>query len=81
MCTLLLKGSERSIAVAIRSFNVEVSRVAEQVSQSNIGLMRLKFWEDAVDKCYSKDVLQVPKHPVAVELFKVLSQFQLGMFC
>ncbi|ENN76314.1 hypothetical protein HUJ04_002486 [Dendroctonus ponderosae] len=78
MCTLLLKGSARSIAVAVRSFNVEVSRVAEQVSQSNIGLMRLKFWEEAVDKCYSKDILQVPKHPVAVELFKAISKVNLS---
>lgn len=70
-CTLLLKGTARSCAIAVRSFNVEVSRVSQQVSQSSIGEMRLKFWEDLVEKCFTKDVKNVPQHPVAVELFKV----------
>lgn len=72
MCTLLLRGNARSNAFAIRGFNVEVARVAEQVSQANIGLMRLKFWEEAIVKCFSKDPQQVPRHPVAIELYKVI---------
>lgn len=71
-CTLLLKNSARACAFAVRGFNVEVSRVAEQVSQDTIGLMRLKFWEETVDKCFTKDVKKVPQHPVAVEIYKVL---------
>ena len=71
ICTLLLKGTARSCAIAVRSFNVEVSRVSQQVSQSSIGEMRLKFWEDLVEKCFTKDDKNVPQHPVAVELFKV----------
>lgn len=73
ICTLLLPGSARSNAFAVRGFNVEVARVAEQVSQANIGLMRLKFWEEAIDKCCTKDPRQVPQHPVAIELYKVVS--------
>lgn len=73
ICTLLLKNQARSVAIAIRSLNVELAKVAEQVSQESIGLMRLKFWDEVIDKCYTKDFKQVAKHPVAMELFKVLS--------
>lgn len=71
MCTLLLQNTGRSNAFAIRSFNVEVARVPEQVSQQNTALMRFKFWEETIEKCLTKDVKIIPKHPVAMELFKV----------
>ncbi|KAJ8962985.1 hypothetical protein NQ317_003799 [Molorchus minor] len=72
ICTLLLKNSARSCAFAVRGFNVEVARIAEQVSQEATGLMRLQFWEDTVKACYLHDLRAVPKHPVAMELFKDL---------
>lgn len=71
MCTLLLKDSIRMSAFAVRGFNVEVARVGEQTSDSHIGLMRLKFWEDTINNCFTKDATKVPKHPVAIELHKV----------
>ncbi|KAF7283456.1 NADH dehydrogenase (ubiquinone) complex I, assembly factor 6 homolog sicily [Rhynchophorus ferrugineus] len=77
VCTILLKNIPRSVALAVRSFNVEVSRVAEQVSQETIGLMRLKFWEEAIDKCYSGNIKYVPKHPVTTELYKAISKANL----
>ncbi|KAK9693892.1 Squalene/phytoene synthase [Popillia japonica] len=70
MCVLLLKNTARSSAVAVRSFNIEVARISEQVTQKNTGLMRLKFWEDLIDKVFTKDATKVPQHPVAIELFK-----------
>lgn len=69
--SILLKNSLRACALAIRSFNVEIARVAEHVSQEHIAQMRLKFWEDTVTKCLGTDLKVVPKHPVAFELFKV----------
>ncbi|KAL1490943.1 hypothetical protein ABEB36_011612 [Hypothenemus hampei] len=78
LCTLLLQNLARSVALAVRGLNVEISRVTEQVSQVNTGLMRLKFWEEAIDKCYLKDFKQVPKHPVAIELFKAISRTNLS---
>ncbi|KAJ8951179.1 hypothetical protein NQ314_007719 [Rhamnusium bicolor] len=77
ICTLLLQNRSRSGAFAIRSFNVEVARVAEQVSRDTIGLMRLQFWEDTIEKCFSKDIRVVPKHPVAIELYKANSTSKL----
>lgn len=51
--------------------------MAEQVTQTSIGLMRLKFWEDALEKCYKNDVNQIPKHPVAMELYKANQRAKL----
>lgn len=72
MCTLLLKGTALANAFAIRGFNIEVARVADQVSDSKIGLMRLKFWDEVVDSCFSaKHTKEIPHHPVSLDLFKV----------
>jgi NADH dehydrogenase [ubiquinone] 1 alpha subcomplex assembly factor 6 len=76
--TLLLKKASRSCAFAVRSFNVEVARVAEQVSEKDIGLMRIKFWEDTLDKCFAKDVSKIPRHPVALELSKAVTAYKLS---
>ncbi|KAF5288971.1 hypothetical protein FQA39_LY03850 [Lamprigera yunnana] len=77
ICTLLLKGSLRTSAFAVRSFNVEISKIAEQTSQPSLALMRMKFWEDAINNCYSKNINKVPKQPVALELFKAITASNL----
>lgn len=33
--------------------------------------MRFKFWEETIETCLTRDSKSVPKHPVAMELFKV----------
>ena len=68
---LWLKRDARSCAFAVRSFNIEVSRIAEQVTQREIGLMRIQFWDDVVNHCFSNESRKIPRHPVAIELFKV----------
>lgn len=72
MCTLLLKRTALANAFAIRGFNIEVARVADQVSDPKIGLVRLKFWDEVVDSCFSaKEAREVPRHPVSLDLFNV----------
>lgn len=71
VCTLLLQNTSRSNAFALRGFNIEIAKIAEQVSQQTMALMRFKFWEESLDKCLSTDVENVPKHPVAMEIYKV----------
>lgn len=71
LCTLLLPSHSRTSAFAIRAFNIEVAKVQDQVSDPHIGQMRMKFWEETVDKIY---VDHAPSHPVAVELHHVSTQ-------
>lgn len=58
----------RPIAFAIRAFNTEVALVEDQVRDSNIGLMRLKFWEEALNEIYDD---KPPKNPTSLELHRV----------
>lgn len=73
----MLKNSARTNGIAIRAFNVEISRVQDQISDSKIGLMRMQFWEDALDKCFSNSN-KIPNHPVVIELHRVRERF--GVF-
>ena len=71
MCTLLLPSQSRTSAFAIRAFNTEVAKVQDQVTEPHLGQIRMKFWEETVDKIYVNDP---PSHPVAVELHRVSAQ-------
>lgn len=68
LCTLLLPKAARSAAFAVRAFNIEVARVADQTSEGNLAAMRMKFWEESLDKLYGN---KAPEHPVALELARV----------
>lgn len=68
LCTLLLSHNIKSVAFAVRAFNVEVAQVEDQVSDSRIGAMRFQFWTDALNKIYNNNP---PRNPVALELHRV----------
>lgn len=74
LCTLLLKTNARSSAIAIRAFNVEIARLQDQVSNSQIGTMRFKFWEDAIEQCFSKTNKKIPNHPIILELNRIIQK-------
>ncbi|XP_031633999.1 NADH dehydrogenase (ubiquinone) complex I, assembly factor 6 homolog [Contarinia nasturtii] len=79
LATLLIKGqSERRGAFAVRAFNVEIAKVAGSVSDEKIGQMRLKFWYDALNKIYDKDVnKKLPDHPVIYEVNNAVGEYKL----
>lgn len=75
LCTLLLSNQSRPSAFAIRAFNIEVARIEDQVSDPRLGQMRMKFWEDSVEKIFANDA---PKHPVALELYRASKKHKLS---
>ncbi|KAG8224608.1 hypothetical protein J437_LFUL009175 [Ladona fulva] len=75
LCTLLVSESIRTTAFAVRAFNTEVARVSDVVSNTNIAQMRLKFWEEAVEKIFSNNP---PEHPVAKEIYRALNKHKLS---
>ncbi|XP_033216762.1 NADH dehydrogenase (ubiquinone) complex I, assembly factor 6 [Belonocnema kinseyi] len=75
LCTLLLPNEIRSVAIAIRAFNVEVATVEDQVRDTRNGLLRLKFWEDAINGVYEDSP---PKTPTALELHRTLKKCKLS---
>src|SRR5437660_10516162 len=72
--TLFLPQAQRRALLAIYAFNVEISRVREQVSQPLPGEMRLQWWTDMLDGAGHGGV---EGNPVAAELQLAISNFRL----
>lgn len=73
--TLLLPSNVRTSAIAIRAFNIEIANVHDIVSDIRIGQMRMKFWEETLEKLYKDDVA---KHPVASLLHCAVKRHKLS---
>ncbi|PDT77328.1 phytoene/squalene synthase family protein [Bradyrhizobium sp. C9] len=72
--TLFLPGPERRALLAIYAFNIEVSRVHEQVSQPLPGEMRLQWWTDMLAGAGHGGV---EGNPVAAELLYAIRNYRL----
>ena len=55
--------------LAIRAFNLEIARIADTVSTSQVGALRLQFWRDNINAAFAG---RPPKQPVAILLSHVL---------
>jgi 15-cis-phytoene synthase len=72
--TLFVPGEQRRALLAIHAFNVEISRVREQVSQPLPGEIRLQWWTDMLA---GSDHGGVAGNPVAAELRLAIRSFGL----
>lgn len=68
MCTLLLPKSLRATAFAIRAFNIEISKIQENVTEPHIGPMRIKFWDECIDDIFKGKPVN---HPILNEIYYV----------
>ncbi|GAA0175311.1 hypothetical protein LIER_28503 [Lithospermum erythrorhizon] len=75
LCLLELPPDMRRAAFALRAFNVETARAMDVASDPKIGLMRLLWWKDAVDKIFSNKLIE---HPVAQALTSVLPEHKMS---
>lgn len=75
LCLLQLPPNMRRAAFALRAFNVETSRAMDVASDPKIGLMRLLWWQDAIDKIFSNKLIE---HPVAQTLASVLAEHKIS---
>lgn len=72
--TLFLPPVQRRALLAIYAFNVEISRVREQVSQPLPGEMRLQWWTDMLEGAGHGGV---EGNPVAAELLHTIGEYRL----
>jgi phytoene synthase len=72
--TLFMPPIQRRALLAIHAFNVEISRVREQVSQPLPGEIRLQWWTDMLE---GQGRGGVEGNPVAAELLQAIGQFRL----
>ena len=72
--TLFMPATQRRALLSIYAFNVEISRVREQVSQPLPGEMRLQWWTDMLAGAGHGGV---EGNPVAAELLLVIRDYRL----
>lgn len=62
LAALFAPREARADLFALYAFNVELARVAEQVSEPGLGAIRIQWWREAIDKAASGETAG---HPVA----------------
>jgi phytoene synthase len=72
--TLFMPATQRRALLAIYAFNVEISRVRDQVSQPLPGEMRLQWWTDVLAGAGHGGI---EGNPVAAELLRVIRDYRL----
>jgi len=72
--TLFLTQVQRRALLSVYAFNVEISRVREQVSQPLPGEMRLQWWTDTLEGTGHGGV---EGNPVAAELLQTIGEYRL----
>lgn len=65
----------RRAAFALRAFNVETAKAMDVASDPRIGLMRLIWWQDAVDKIYANKLIE---HPIAQSLSSIVAEHKIS---
>ncbi|KAI4357167.1 hypothetical protein L6164_001133 [Bauhinia variegata] len=75
LCLLELPQALRKAAFALRALNVETARAMDVASDPRIGLMRLVWWQEAIDKIYANKVIE---HPTAQALSSVIAETKLS---
>ncbi|KAK8914187.1 hypothetical protein KSP39_PZI024499 [Platanthera zijinensis] len=75
LCLLHLPPPMRKAAFAFRAFNVEIARAMDSASEPRVGLMRLFWWKEALDKIFAKKLVE---QPVATALSTVISEHKIG---
>jgi phytoene synthase len=74
--TLFLPGVHRRPMLAIHAFNVEISRIRDQVTQALSGEMRLQWWTDLLA---GRGHGGVEGNPVAAELMWTLRNWRMPL--
>ncbi|KAL9246803.1 hypothetical protein vseg_020295 [Gypsophila vaccaria] len=75
LCLLELPTEMRRAAFALRAFNVETAKAMDVASDPRIGLMRLVWWQDVIDKIYANNLIE---HPIAQSLSSVISEHKIS---
>ncbi|GAB2300889.1 hypothetical protein Dimus_034926 [Dionaea muscipula] len=75
LCLLELPPQMRRAAFALRAFNIETAKAMDVASDPKIGLMRLIWWQEAIDKMYAYKLIE---QPIAQALSYVISEHKIS---
>jgi phytoene synthase len=74
LAALFAPREMRTDLFALIAFNVELARIAEQVSEPGLGAIRLQWWRDAIDRATKGEATG---HPVADAVGATIGQRKL----
>lgn len=77
LLSLLAPAAVREDVWALYAFNHEIAKTREVVTETQLGLIRLQWWRDAIAAIYTAGA-PVPEHPVIHALQKAISQHGLA---
>lgn len=75
LCLLELPPSMRKAAFTLRALNVETAKAMDVASDPRIGLMRLVWWQEAIDKLFANKLIE---HPTALALSQVIAETKIS---
>ncbi|KAJ3178291.1 hypothetical protein HDU87_003603 [Geranomyces variabilis] len=75
LATLFTPSASRQAVWAVRAFNVETALIRENVKNPQLGVGRIAWWRDAIEKVYNGTP---PVHPVAQALAQALETAPLS---
>ena len=70
ICCLFAKASNRDKLFTILAFNAEIALIAEQTSEITPALIRITWWQDAIDDLYQG---QIRQHSLIKALAEIIS--------
>lgn len=76
LLSLLAPAAVRDDLWALYAFNHEIAKTREVVTETQLGLIRLQWWRDAIAAIYTVGA-PVPEHPVIHALQKAIGQHGL----
>jgi len=79
VCALLAKSSKRPALLALLAFKGEIASVSEVVSEETPGVIRLKWWQEAIASIY--DGKGIREHPVVRALAATIQHYPLPREC
>lgn len=75
LAALFAPGAARADLFAVIALNVELARIAEQVSEPGLGAIRLQWWREAVERAGNGEAAG---HPVAEAIGAAMRQQKLS---
>lgn len=75
MIALLLPPQHRIGYLALQAFNIETAAVQDQARDQNVARLRLRWWQDELDRLFRREEAH---HPISQVLARVLQKSKLS---
>lgn len=75
LISMFMPGETREALWALFAFNYEIAKTREVVTETQLGLIRLQWWREAIEEIYKGG--EIKEHEVLMALAKAIEQYDL----